>query len=266
MPFSSPPAIIGAMPADSAAALLAAAVRAAILAKAPRRTVQAVASAVTGVLARPMAATAMKGTDARESAGSTCTAKDDSNASPEQLLQSLREARSAQRRRKKERRRARKTATRNADKRQSSDEAAAAAHAHAEAATATPVLTRGGEEEPAASDVNMTLAVTSNVRGLSPASAWLASSPPPSKKSRGNSRNSRSSVGTDASDESLARRAALAEALRPSDTSSECISLTSQGSGRPADSRQQGGPPRHRRGSASGARGGLPAVLELHGK
>ena len=252
------------MPADSAAALLAAAVRAAILAKAPRRTVQAVASAVTGVLARPMAATAMKGTDARESAGSTCTAKDDSNASPEQLLQSLREARSAQRRRKKERRRARKTATRNADKRQSSDEAAAAAHAHAEAATATPVLTRGGEEEPAASDVNMTLAVTSNVRGLSPASAWLASSPPPSKKSRGNSRNSRSSVGTD--DSSLSRRAALEACLRPSDTSSECPSLTSHGSGRPAGSRQQGGPPRHRRGSASGARGGLPAVLELHGK
>jgi hypothetical protein len=72
------------------AALLAAAIRAAIHAKAPRRTVQAVAAAVTGVLWRPTAA-AEPHIDARMQAGTT--------------VDDVRADRSAQRQRKKERRR-----------------------------------------------------------------------------------------------------------------------------------------------------------------
>jgi hypothetical protein len=87
-------------------ALLAAAVRAACLAKAPRRTIQAVAAAVAGVLARPatMAATPREASSAR--AGDMRNAADAGNGfPPEELLAALRAARSAQRRRKKVRRR-----------------------------------------------------------------------------------------------------------------------------------------------------------------
>jgi hypothetical protein len=72
------------------AALLAAAIRAAIQAKAPRRTVQAIAAAVTGVLVRPSAAAALD-VDAPGLAGTT--------------VEEIRAKRSAQRQRKKLRRR-----------------------------------------------------------------------------------------------------------------------------------------------------------------
>ena len=72
------------------AALLAAAIRAAVHAKAPRRTVQAVAAAVTGVLWRPTAA-AEPHIDARVQAGTP--------------VEELRANRNAQRQRKKDRRR-----------------------------------------------------------------------------------------------------------------------------------------------------------------
>jgi hypothetical protein len=72
------------------AALLAAAIRAAIHAKAPRRTVQAVAAAVTGVLVRPTAAAA-RDVDATGPAGTT--------------VEEIRAQRGAQRQRKKLRRR-----------------------------------------------------------------------------------------------------------------------------------------------------------------
>jgi hypothetical protein len=72
------------------AALLAAAIRAAIQAKAPRRTVQAVAAAVTGVLWRPAAATEPQ-FDARAQAGTP--------------VAEVRADRIAQRQRKKDRRR-----------------------------------------------------------------------------------------------------------------------------------------------------------------
>lgn len=93
------------MAVDSAA-LLAAAVKAACLAGAPRRTVQAVASAVTGVLVRP--AGAVLHTDLRMPAGTQCRAEGDDD--PAQLLSALRSVRKAQRQRKKERRRAAKQA------------------------------------------------------------------------------------------------------------------------------------------------------------
>lgn len=94
------------MAVDSAA-LLAAAIRAACQAGAPRRTVQAVASAVTGVLIRP--AGAVPRSASGMPAGTQCNdgVGDDDAA---QLLSSLRLARSAQRKRKKERRKAAKLA------------------------------------------------------------------------------------------------------------------------------------------------------------
>ena len=89
-------------------ALLAAAVRAAILAKAPRRTVQAVASAVAGVLVRPAAASQPSHTPGRF-AGSPPGDTDEadlSNRDAADLLEALRTTRRARRARKKERRRA----------------------------------------------------------------------------------------------------------------------------------------------------------------
>ena len=90
-------------------ALLAAAIRAACLAKAPRRTVQAVAAAVTGVLVRFVA------TDAAPASCTGVPTRPQRAATPEtavtsaeDLLQALRVARSTQRRRKKERRKAAK--------------------------------------------------------------------------------------------------------------------------------------------------------------
>ncbi|CAE8670324.1 unnamed protein product [Polarella glacialis] len=99
------------MSADGAA-LIAAAVRAAVQAKAPRRTVAAVASAVAGALSRPapaVAATPLPSAKVlaglqREAAPTEAA----DGASPEALLEALRGARSAARRRKKERCKARK--------------------------------------------------------------------------------------------------------------------------------------------------------------
>ena len=92
------------MAADGAA-LLAAAVRAAVLAKAPRRTVQAVAAAVTGVLAAPA-----RSSGAGQVSQRTAELSDAGAGSPESLLAALREARTARRNRKKERKRAAKVA------------------------------------------------------------------------------------------------------------------------------------------------------------
>jgi hypothetical protein len=90
-------------------AMIAAAVRAACLAKAPRRTVQSVAAAVAGVFAHPPAtARAATAPVARVPAGTQRAASQgvDGDASAETLLAALREARSTQRRKKRERRRA----------------------------------------------------------------------------------------------------------------------------------------------------------------
>jgi hypothetical protein len=90
------------------AALLAAAVRAAVQAKAPRRTVQAVAAAVTGVLLR-LPADAVPHPDSRRQPDAPVQTADAGD--PVQLLASLRAARRSQRQRKKERRRLAKQAT-----------------------------------------------------------------------------------------------------------------------------------------------------------
>jgi hypothetical protein len=89
-------------------ALLAAAVRAACQANAPRRTVQAVAAAVTGVLVRPHTVAAEPHTDTGVRAGAQSNAEADGD--PAMLLSSLRAVRKAQRQRKKERRLAAKQA------------------------------------------------------------------------------------------------------------------------------------------------------------
>jgi hypothetical protein len=89
-------------------ALLAAAVRAACQANAPRRTVQAVAAAVTGVLVRPHTVAAEPHTDTGVRAGARSNAEADGD--PAMLLSSLRAVRKAQRQRKKERRLAAKQA------------------------------------------------------------------------------------------------------------------------------------------------------------
>jgi len=91
------------------AALLAAAVRAACQAGAPRRTVQAVAAAVTGVLVRPTSG-AVPHSDTRRPAGAQSNACEEAG-DPLELLSSLRAARKAQRQRKKERRRVAKLAS-----------------------------------------------------------------------------------------------------------------------------------------------------------
>jgi len=92
------------------ASLLAAAIRSACLAKAPRRTVQAVASSVTGVLVRQEAAGATPVPRARVPAESHRTAvHKEEETSPEELLQTLRAVRSARRKRKKEKRKAAKS-------------------------------------------------------------------------------------------------------------------------------------------------------------
>jgi hypothetical protein len=92
-------------------ALLAAAVRAACLAKAPRRTIQAIAAAVAGVLVRPATNEATPRQTSSAQAGPKRSAADVvDGSSPEELLVALRAARSAQRRRKKERRCAAKRA------------------------------------------------------------------------------------------------------------------------------------------------------------
>ena len=98
---------MGAMSADGPA-LLAAAIRSAIQAGAPRRTVQAVAAAVAGVLVRPPAAAAEPHTDAAAPAGPAGPAEGE--ADPAQLVSRLRAVRRSQRMKKKERVRAAKQA------------------------------------------------------------------------------------------------------------------------------------------------------------
>ena len=91
------------MTADGAA-LLAAAIRSAVLAKAPRRTVQAIASAVTGVVLRSGNDVPRPAAPVRESTHADEAADDSS------LLAALRASRKAQRIRKKARRREAKLA------------------------------------------------------------------------------------------------------------------------------------------------------------
>ena len=76
------------------AALLAAAIRAAVQAKAPRRTVQAVAAAVTGVLLRQPTVAAVPHTDSRKQPDAPMEAE--AAGDPAQLLASLRAARRSQ--------------------------------------------------------------------------------------------------------------------------------------------------------------------------
>lgn len=98
------------MAAADPAALLGAAVRAAVLARAPRRTVQAVAAAVTGVLVRPTADASQR--SAKQVPAEDTTGRTDGDAcdgaSAEELVQALRMARAARRRKKKQSRRLRK--------------------------------------------------------------------------------------------------------------------------------------------------------------
>ena len=85
-------------------ALLGAAVRAACLAKAPRRTIQAVAAAVAGVLVRPGLPVATPGPSGSKLPCETGTARE-CTTDPSDLLEALRASRRAQRKRKKQRRR-----------------------------------------------------------------------------------------------------------------------------------------------------------------
>jgi len=94
------------MPADGAS-LLEAAIRGAVLAHAPRRTVQAVAAAVTGVLLRQTTAAALNSDSRRQPDAPMET---DEVGDPAQLLASLRASRRSQRQKKKERRRLAKQA------------------------------------------------------------------------------------------------------------------------------------------------------------
>jgi len=100
------------MSAADGPALVAAAIRASIQSKAPRRTVAAVAAAVASVFRRPLAARATPPTGPVEMPTDTQRAPgaghDDS---PEELLTALRTARRAQRRRKKARRRVARAGT-----------------------------------------------------------------------------------------------------------------------------------------------------------
>ena len=92
------------MAADSAA-IMAAAVRAAVLAKAPRRTVSVVAAAVASAFSAQATKDAAKSMPAIQriaTAGEAMPA----DASPEELLAALRASRAAQRKRKKENRKA----------------------------------------------------------------------------------------------------------------------------------------------------------------
>jgi len=99
------------MSADGAA-LIAAAVQAAIHAKAPRRTVAAVAAAVASAFARPVKASAAPTAGGPRSDGAVPMVVQEAGSSAEEMLESLREHRRAQRKAKKERRRAAKAARR----------------------------------------------------------------------------------------------------------------------------------------------------------
>lgn len=98
------------MPAADGPAFVAAAVSAAVRAKAPRRTIQAVAAAVAGVFVHPPTVRATPRTSAAEPARAQGRASE-MDGDPTELLNTLRAARAAQRRRKKERRRAAKASS-----------------------------------------------------------------------------------------------------------------------------------------------------------
>lgn len=91
-------------------ALLGAAIRAACLAKAPRRTVQAIASAVTGVLVGRHVASGTSPKSIRRQQRDTEGSDCDDGPGDAQLLEALRASRRARRKRKKDRRRAAKAA------------------------------------------------------------------------------------------------------------------------------------------------------------
>lgn len=97
------------MAADGAA-MIAAAVRAACLAKAPRRTVQAVAAAVAGVFAQHAEGAGARNRVRVQPAAQTAEDSGVSEVTPDALVEALRTMRRAQRQRKKERRRASKVA------------------------------------------------------------------------------------------------------------------------------------------------------------
>ena len=99
---------------DYGAALLAATIEAGIRAKAPRRTVQAVASAVAGVLTRP--ADAERLTVTRPPRAGTAVPHD-ASGDPAQLIDTLRAGRRMQRLKKKRRRNAAKLAARDSTSR-----------------------------------------------------------------------------------------------------------------------------------------------------
>ena len=94
--------------------MAAAAVRAAILAKAPRRTVAAVAGAIACVFGRPATAPAQQPVQRSPAETSAHADAGPAGSSPEELLAALRSARTAQRRRKKTRQAARKAGGRDA--------------------------------------------------------------------------------------------------------------------------------------------------------
>ena len=98
------------MAAADGPALLAAAVKAAISAKAPRRTVQAVAAAVAGVFARPAPACVTPSVATKVRAETGSAANQSPGTSAEELVDALRLARRNQRRLKKQRRREQKQA------------------------------------------------------------------------------------------------------------------------------------------------------------
>ena len=104
------------------AALVAAAVRAACLAKAPRRTVQAVAAAVVSVFARP--ADARLGT----TRGETAKDEDDREEVVAKSLEERREAIKAKRRAKRQRKRAAKAAAATVSVRESKEESSTLQH------------------------------------------------------------------------------------------------------------------------------------------
>eukprot|EP00746_Dinoflagellata_sp_MGD_P147638 gnl/MRDRNA2_/MRDRNA2_79964_c0_seq1.p1 gnl/MRDRNA2_/MRDRNA2_79964_c0~~gnl/MRDRNA2_/MRDRNA2_79964_c0_seq1.p1 ORF type:complete len:296 (+),score=56.89 gnl/MRDRNA2_/MRDRNA2_79964_c0_seq1:103-888(+) len=89
---------------------MAAAIQAAIHAKAPRRTVAAVAAAVAGAFAHSPPARATKPAGAKSAHGVQGESSQVSGASPEELLEQLRETRRLQRKAKKARRKAAKAA------------------------------------------------------------------------------------------------------------------------------------------------------------
>ena len=127
------------MATSHGAELVSAAVRSAILAKAPRRTVAAVAASVTSALLG-----ATKAAQPRPTAGEPTRTQNpteqsaEGDASPEALLTALRDARRAQRKRKKVRKRAGKEAASHADQQNVDGEPAGQTHRGEPVAPALP--------------------------------------------------------------------------------------------------------------------------------